>query len=100
IENNPRALIQFLHAKGEGRPFGGHLDLGTRSYVRFSGDAKILAVAAENDWRTRRWRGAQDSVSGANEGAAPASASTASCRSRASTAGSGASGRAASATTE
>jgi len=58
LEDHPRAAIQFLHAKGQGRPFGGHLDLGTRSYVGFSGDGKILAIAAENDWRLRRCTGA------------------------------------------
>src|SRR5580700_1476579 len=67
LEDHPRAAIQFLHVEGEGRPFGGHLDLGTRSYVGFSGDGKILAIAAENDWRPRRCSGAQDPVSGANE---------------------------------
>ncbi len=91
LEDHPRAAIQFLHAEGQGRPFGGHLDLGTRSYVGFSGDAEILVIPAENDWRPRRCSGAQDPVSGANETteATPASASTASCRSAASTAGTG-----------
>src|SRR5580700_11901183 len=92
LEDHPRAAIQFLHAEGQGRPFGGHLDLGTRSYVGFSGDGEILAIAAENDWRPRRCSGAQDPVSGANETteATPASARTASYRSAASTAGTGA----------
>src|SRR5271154_5816714 len=92
LEDHPRAAIQFLHVEGQGWPFGGHLDLGTRSYVGFSGDVKILAIAAENDWRPRRCSGAQDPVSGANETteATPASARTASYRSAASTAGTGA----------
>src|SRR5580698_253906 len=89
LEDHPRAAIQFLHAEGQGRPFGGHLDLGARSHVGFSGDGKFLAIAAENDWRPRRCSGAQDPVSGANETteATPASARTASYRSAASTAG-------------
>ncbi len=126
LEDHPRAAIEFLHAEGQSRPFGGHLDLGTRSYVGCSGDGNILAIAAENDWRPRRWSGAQDSVSGANEntsasttrsarsartairsgtgrstrttGSAVTSARTASYRSAASTAGSGNCGPAASAT--
>src|SRR5580693_2140605 len=101
LEDHPRAAIQFLHAEGQGRPFGGHLDLGTRSYVGFSGDAQILAVAAENDWRPRWCSGAQDPVSGANETteATPASARTASYRSGASSAGTGACATAATTTT-
>src|SRR5215471_3745868 len=100
LEDHPRAPIQFPHAEGQGRPFGGHLDLGTRSYVGFSGDGKILAIAAENDWRPRRCSGAQESDSRAddNTGATPASARTASYRSPASTAGTGNCGSAASAT--
>src|SRR5580700_7473569 len=92
LEDHPRAAIQFLHVEGQGWPFGGHLDLGTRSYVGFSGDVEILAIVAENDGRTGRCSGAQDPVSGANETteATPASAGTASCRSAASTAGTGA----------
>src|SRR6202021_3050281 len=62
LEDHPRAAIQFLHAEGQGRPFGGHLDLGARSYVGFSGDGKILAIAAENDWRPRGGGGAQAPV--------------------------------------
>ena len=54
LEDHPRAAIQFLHAERQGRPFGGPLDLRTRSYVGFSGGGKILAIAAENDWRPRR----------------------------------------------
>src|SRR6516165_5646505 len=100
LEDHPRAAIQFPHAEGQGRPFGGHLDLGTRSYVGFSGDGKILAIAAENDWRPRRCSGAQEPDSGASDttGATPASARTASYRSPASTAGTGNCGSAASAT--
>src|SRR5215472_11285430 len=100
LEDHPRAAIQFPHAEGQGRPFGGHLDLGTRSYVGFSGDGKIPAIAAENDWRPRRCSGAQESDSGASDttGATPASARTASYRSPASTAGTGNCGSAASAT--
>src|SRR5438067_1102664 len=91
LEDHPRAAIQFRHAEGQGWPFGGHLDLGTRSYVGLSGDGEILAIPAENDWRPRRCSGAQDPVSGANETTAtPAGARTASCRSAASTAGTGA----------
>ncbi len=54
LEDHPRAAIQFLHAEVQRRPFGGHLDLGTRSHVGFCGDSKFLAIAAENDWRPRR----------------------------------------------
>src|SRR5262245_57874306 len=54
LEDHPRAAIQFLHAERQRRPFGGHLDLGTRSYVGFAVGAKILAIGAENDWRPRR----------------------------------------------
>src|SRR5580698_6821182 len=80
LEDHPRAAIQFLHVEGQGWPFGGHLDLGTRSYVGFSGDVKILAIAAENDWRPRRCSGAQDPVSGANERTATSASTTRSAR--------------------
>jgi hypothetical protein len=83
LEDHPRAAIQFLHAEGQGRPFGGHLDLGARSHVGFSGDRQFLAIAAENDWRPRRCSSAQESDSRAddNTGATPASASSAARRS-------------------
>src|ERR1041384_3708597 len=49
LKDHPRAGIQFRQGKGNGRPFGGHFDLGTGSYVgaRYG---VLLAVAAENDW--------------------------------------------------
>src|SRR6202451_4191782 len=67
LEDHPRAAIQFRHAEVHGRPFGGHLDLGTRSYVGCSGDGNILAIAAENDWRLRICRNAQESDSRADD---------------------------------
>src|SRR5258708_28342993 len=54
LEHHPRTGIQFRHAEGQGRPFGGYLVLGARSYVGCTGDREILAVAAEDDWRLRR----------------------------------------------
>jgi len=33
LEHHPRTGIQFRHAEGQRRPFGGYLVLGTRSYV-------------------------------------------------------------------
>src|SRR5579883_1721044 len=54
LEDHPRTGIQFLHAEGQGRSFGGYLELGTCSYVGFSGNREILAVAAENSCRLRR----------------------------------------------
>src|SRR5439155_9727354 len=53
LEDHPRALIQFRHGEGHVRPFGGHLDLGTGSYVA-RGYGVLLAIAAENDWRLSR----------------------------------------------
>src|SRR5262249_22783322 len=52
IKDHPRAAIQFRQGEGHGRPFGGHLDLGTGSYVG-TGYVVLLAIAAENDWRLR-----------------------------------------------
>src|SRR5215467_216906 len=50
LKDHPRAGIQFRQGEGHVRPFGGHLDLGTGSYVgaRY---VVLLAIAAENDWR-------------------------------------------------
>src|SRR6185503_6362258 len=53
LENDPRAAIQFRHVERQRRPFGGHLDLGARSYVG-GGDRVLLAVAGENDGRLSR----------------------------------------------
>src|SRR5580704_9448427 len=52
LKDHPRAGIQFRQGEGHGWPFGGHLDLGTGSYVgaRY---VVLLAIAAENDWRLR-----------------------------------------------
>ena len=44
LEDHPRAAVQFLHAEVQGRPFGRHLDLGTRSYVGCSSDGKSLPL--------------------------------------------------------
>src|SRR6185369_2794232 len=61
LEDHPRAGIQFREVEVHGRPFGGHLDLGTGSYVR-AGYGVLLAIAAENDWRlSRRSTGAASS---------------------------------------
>src|SRR5689334_1242517 len=54
LEDHPRAAIQFIQGEGNGLPFGGHLDLGTGSYVGAAGNGELLAIAAENDWRLRR----------------------------------------------
>ena len=53
LEDHPRAGIHFRQYEGHGRPFGGHPDLGTGSYVA-RGLGVLPAVAAENDWRLRR----------------------------------------------
>src|SRR5688500_13007855 len=34
LEDHPRAAIHLRQGERHGRPFGGHLDLGTGSYVR------------------------------------------------------------------
>src|ERR1700733_15273092 len=52
LKDHPRAGIQFRQGEGHGRPFGGHLDLGTGSYVG-ARHVVPLAIAAENDWRLR-----------------------------------------------
>src|SRR5262249_14488260 len=50
LEDHPRAGVHFRQGEGQGRPFGGHLDLGTGSHVaRRLG--VLPAIAAENDWR-------------------------------------------------
>src|SRR5882724_3954820 len=61
LKDHPRAAIQFRQGEGHGRPFGGHLDLGTSSYIgaRY---VVLLAVAAENDWRLRRCTGTSAST--------------------------------------
>src|SRR6516225_6119911 len=87
LEDHPRAAIQFLHAEGQGRPFGGHLDLGTRSYVGFSGDGKILAIAAENDWRLRRCTGTSGSTTRSTTTGGARAGSSGSCGSGAGTTG-------------
>ena len=51
LEHHPRTGIQFRHAEGQGRPFGGYLVLGARSYVGCTVGGELLAIAAENDWR-------------------------------------------------
>ncbi len=60
LEDHPRAAIQFRHAEGHGRPFGGHLDLGAGSYVGCPVSGELLAIAAENDWRLSRSSGPPD----------------------------------------
>src|SRR5215471_7076902 len=67
LEHHPRTGIQFRHAEGHGRPFSGDLVLGARSYVGCTVGGEILPIAAENDWRTRRWRSPQGSISRADE---------------------------------
>src|SRR5262249_50527583 len=54
LEHHPRTGIQFRHAEGQRRPFGGYLVLGARSYVGCTSDREFLAVAAENGYRLRR----------------------------------------------
>jgi hypothetical protein len=51
LEHHPRTGIQFRHAEGQGRPFGGYLVLGARAYVGCTVGGELLAIAAENDWR-------------------------------------------------
>ncbi len=48
LEHHPRTGIQFTHAEGQGRPFGGDLELSACPYVGCTGDGEILAVEAEN----------------------------------------------------
>src|SRR6516165_3674527 len=64
LKDHPRAGIQFRQGEGHGRPFGGHLDLGTGSYVgaRY---VVLLAIAAENDWRLSSSARASESSSAA-----------------------------------
>src|SRR6266478_4103127 len=50
LKDHPRAGIQFRQGEGHVRPFAGHLDLGTGSYVA-ARYVVLLAIAAENDWR-------------------------------------------------
>src|SRR5215475_6619758 len=50
LEDHPRAAIHFRQGEGHGWPFGGHLDLGTGSYVA-RGLGVLPAIAAEDDWR-------------------------------------------------
>src|SRR6516164_9101365 len=87
LEDHPRAAIQFLHAEGQGRPFGGHLDLGTRSHVGFSVGAEILAIAAENDWRLRRCTGTSGSTTRCTTTGGARAGSSGSCGSGAGTIG-------------
>src|SRR6202011_5540651 len=54
LEHHPRTGIQFRHAQGQGRPFGGYLVLGACVYVGCTGDGEILAVDAENGYWRRR----------------------------------------------
>src|SRR5215469_10027571 len=65
LKDHPRAGIQFRQGEGHGRPFGGHLDLGTGSYVgaRY---VVLLAIAAENDWRLSSSTSASASSSAAS----------------------------------
>src|SRR4030095_3742105 len=87
LEDHPRTGIQFPHVEGQGRPFGGHLDLGTRSYVGFSADGEILAIAAENDWRLRRCTGTSDSTTRCITTGGARAGSSGSCGSGAGTTG-------------
>src|ERR1700733_11775046 len=54
LEHHPRTGMQFRHAEGQGRPFGGYLVLGACVYVGCTGDGEILAVDAENGYWRRR----------------------------------------------
>src|SRR4029453_14893133 len=62
LEHHPRTGIQFRHAEGQGRPFGGYLVLGARAHVGCTVGGELLAIAAENDWRPCRWSGTSDST--------------------------------------
>src|SRR5215471_13282389 len=65
LEDHPRAGVHFRQGEGQGRPFGGHLDLGTGSYV--ARVKRVLpAIAAKNDWRLSR--GSSRSASGSSAG--------------------------------
>ena len=74
LKDHPRAGIQFRQREGHGRPFGGHLDLGTGSYVgaRY---VVLLAIAAENDRRLSRCSSASKSSSAASGNASARAAS-------------------------
>src|SRR5690606_24569891 len=50
LEDHPRAGIELGHVEVQGRPFGGHLDLGARANVA-AGDGVVLAVAAQHHRR-------------------------------------------------
>src|ERR671912_459261 len=43
LEHHPRTGIQFRHAEGQGRPFGGDLVLGARPYVGCTVGGELLA---------------------------------------------------------
>src|SRR5688572_32839554 len=52
LEDHPRAAIHLRQGEKHRRPVGGHLDLGTGSYVA-RGLRVLPAIASENDWRLR-----------------------------------------------
>src|SRR5688572_12145784 len=79
LEHHPRTGIQFRGAEGQVRPFGRHLVLGARTYVRGAVGGELLAIAAENDRRPLRCRVASDSTTaGGNREGNRCSGSTAS----------------------
>src|SRR6516165_4540527 len=67
LEDHPRAGIHFRQGEGQGRPFGGHLDLGACSYVA-RGLSVLPAIAAENDWRLSHRTGAASGSSAGTSG--------------------------------
>src|SRR4030095_7524999 len=74
---HPRTGIQFRHAEGHARPFGGYLVLGARSYVGCTGAREFLAVEAENDWLRRSCRRGASTTTSARAGSRGACTSSA-----------------------
>src|SRR5262249_44612109 len=78
LEDHPRTAIHFRQGEGQGRPFGGHLDLGTGSYVA-RGLGVLPAIAAENDWRLSRCSGTASRSSAGTSGRATTTGTTGNC---------------------
>src|SRR5262245_29398905 len=84
LEDHPGAFIQFRHAEGQGRPFGGDLELTACPYVGCTADGEFLAVEAENGYGLRRISDATSPCTN-NRAAAATSASCGSATGRTAT---------------